>query len=352
MDQRTKKLRSEVKRAPWIAIHWKACREDEVANKLFSLVDEAIFELDPKRSLALGYALVGMANMKKDSHLMSKAAAALGSAFRSVGLLELALSQLHEAEDLAQSCSDCLGNVYKRRALVFDDQGALEQSLAQFDKAFSHFERISERAEKCATLLGRSHICRRLEYNQEGFTNVCQAFGLMTPEMPSRYFIAAAVNSLSLAVATGDSGNLTIAIQLIGDLRAMTKRYREHARTRAILRYVRGLAYDKAGNQKNATRTLENAISTLDRLRMLPEKKTAMADLARIRCKGRQIEPNERSIVRLLDQAIQLETDDEILALLEQARINPTERTILTWRSTLRSYVPSMEPIAESTAIL
>lgn len=352
MDQRTKKLLSDVRRAPWIAAQWKSCREDKVAVKLFPLVDEAIFDRDFKRALALGHAFVGMANSKKDPHLRSKAAAALGSAFRAIGLLDMAIDQLNEAKNLARSCDDCLGNFHKRLAMVFHDKGDFEQALALFDQALAHFERTIDRSEICSVLLGKSHMHGRLRHSSQGFGNARDAIGLMNSEMPFRYFVSAAFNALALAADTGNAENVIEALRMIGDLRTMTKGHREHARTRAILRYVRGLAYDKAGNQKNATRTLENAISTLDRLRMLPEKKTAMADLARIRCKGRQIEPNERSIVRLLDQAIQLETDDEILALLEQARINPTERTILTWRSTLRSYVPSMEPIAESTAIL
>ncbi|NJL28103.1 MAG: hypothetical protein HC897_09485 [Thermoanaerobaculia bacterium] len=179
-----------------------------------------------------------------------------------------------------------------------------------------------------------------------------QATALLRGNMPSRYFVAAAVNALSLAVAIGKTENISAALAIVDAVRFKVRGTRSHSRALPILRWVRGMAFDRIDNAKEAVRSLESAIAALDRLGMIEEKKAAMADLARIRRKGKQVETNDRHILRLIEECLRLEEDVERMKILKRARRDPSEENLFAWRSSVLTCVPMLEPVGESGAIV
>lgn len=352
MEPKIKRLVGEIIRDPWNAVFWPSCHRREVARELISLIDDAIFAAESSRAMEMAQIFRGLAGKIGDAHLQCKAEACLGSVLRSFGLYEHAEAQLRIAERLAGVCDDCLCGVYKRRSAVLAHRRLLDESLILFDRALTHAERANVAMEMCDCLIGQSAVCRFLDRNFEGFESVKKAVGLLKPEMPSRLFVAAAVNALSLAVAIGEEVKISAALALVDDIRSKMYGSRSHSRALPILRWVRGLAFDKLGKTATAVRLIESALPALDRLGMIEEKKAAMADLARIRRKGKQIETNDRHILRLIEECLRLERDIERLEILERARRDPSAENLLAWRSSANTCVPIFEPVGESSAIV
>ncbi len=351
MNQRTKKLLSEVKKDPWIAIEWKACHGNEaLATEFIALIDDAIFEERTVEAIELAQIFRRLARRIKSRHITCQAEACLGSTFRLLGSYRIALDLLREAEHLAGSCDRCLGAICNRLAAVFAHQWEFGEALNQFEQALAHFQRADENKGISEALLGRSAVCRYLNRNTEGLENVTRAVDLMAPGMSPRYHIAAAVNAISLAAACDDRASYEQARCLVDQLREKLKGIPMNARACSILRWVRGLAFEKLGDIKNAVRCIESAISTLDRLHMLEEQKAAMADLARIRRKGKQVETNDRHILRLIEMTLRLESNEQVIQILERAKRDPSQENILAWRAALDARVPNLEVAPESAA--
>lgn len=352
MDAGVKRLISEITKEPWVAVFWPSCQKEKVVRELGRLIDDMIFDHEPLAALEMAEIFRGLSKRIKETHLQCKAEACLGSVFRLLGLYNFAEEQLRYAERLAASCDNCLCEVYKRWAVLFGYKNALDASLDFSDRALVHAEIANVAEETCDCLLSRGATCRLMGRNIEGFENVRRAVGLLSAEMPSRFFVAAAVNALSLAVASGEPSKVSLALTVVEDVRSKTHGSRAHSRALPILRWIRGLAFDKIGNSKEAIRSIEAALPALDRLQMIEEKKAAMADLARIRRKGKQLETNDRHIRRLIEECLRLERDIKRVKILERAKRDPSEENILAWRSSVGSYVPIMEPGVESKAIV
>ncbi len=357
MNQRTKQLIAQIEKDPWIALEWKACHSEEVAEALVEVVDRTIFERDVKKALEYSYALRGLASRIGSDRIVCKAEACLGSTFRILDRYDLAIAQMEHAERLARSCdqhNECLGDVYKRRGTLSFYQYQYDESLSFLNAALTCFEEAPNKQEReiSAVLLLRSGTSRLLGKNREGLRDIQEAVSLMTPTMPSRYFVAAAVNAISLAAACCDEEIYSLALSIADELREKVKGGELHPRVRGVLRWIRGLAFEKLCDQKNAVRCLESAISTFDRLGMVPEQKVAMADLARVRRKGKQRETNDRHILRLIEATLRLDVNEETARILARAKEDPSESNILAWRSALDSYVPNLEPVPEKKAVV
>lgn len=353
VDQQTKQLIGHIKSDPWVAIEWKACHIEKVATAYIDLIDDAIFQRDRVRSLQLAFILRGLSR-KINDRVACKAEACLGSAF---GILlnqfDLAVTQMEQSEAMAGSHDDCLGAVYSRWGLILFYQYQFDDALSYFDDALSRFENLGDEAAMCSALLHRSGTFRMLNKYAEGMESIKTALPLMKSETPSRFFMAAAVNAISLAAASDDTGNYNAALSIVDKLRDEIKgRGGMHSSARGVLRWVRGLAYEKLCDMKNAIRCTESALSTFERRAMREEKKVAMADLARMRRKGKQREVNNRHIRRLIDASLSLDIDEETEAILLRAKRNPSEENILAWRNSLESYVPSLEPEPEKKALV
>lgn len=340
---------------PWRVLQWKSCQKEKeyLASQFVSWIDDALFERDRELVFELSHILLGFSKNidPKSSHVSCKAQLCLGSAFSTVNEFDLAWKKIKNAEALAGTCADCLGNVEKRKGYLSLYQSLFGDSIKSFDQALAHFEGLSDDMEICSTLLCRSATCRYVQKYAEGPRNIERALSLMTAKMPSRFFVTAAVNSISLSAASNDQTHFRFALELIEELRVILKEIRLHSRVRGVLRWVRGLLYDKLGDQRNSIRCVESAVDTFERLGMKEEKRVAMADLARLRRKGKQRETNDRHIKRLIDETLRFELDPKTRDLVRRASHAPTEENILEWRNSLSCYVPSLEPEPEELAI-
>lgn len=352
MDFRTKKLLTEIQKDPWLGMEWTACHEEPIAEMYVILIDDAIFEGDRKKALELAYIFRGVSRRVGSRHIECKSEACLGSAFRFSHLFDLADEQLERARELVGSCHDCQGEVWKRRGAMLYYIAQYEESLGCYHRALGHMEQCGDKFKICDVLLGRAGVYRLLEGNSKGMEDVVRAIDLIFPEMPSRYYIAAAVNAISLAAGSDDEAAYVTAMAIAERLREKMKGIKIHSRVRGIVRWIRGLAFEKLRDITNGVRFLESAISTFERLDMREERKTAMADLARIRRKGKQRETNDRHILRLIEETLRLDVDEETVSILERSRSDPSESNILAWRSALDSYVPNLEPVPEKRAVV
>lgn len=351
MDPRTRQLSRDVRTEPWRAIAWKSCRKEAAGEVLSQMIDDAIFENESTKAFELACVYRGLATVVAGDHVKSKAEACLGSALRSFGRMAEATLQMQQAEKLAGSCDDCLGNVCLRWAVVLCHQRSQEDALKYYARALAHFGRTGNQNGMCRVFLNRSWAHGYFHNAAAGFEDVKRAIGLITPDMPSRCFVTAAVNVLALAVCLGDEAKIKEAVGLVEDLKKLTKGLCVHAKARPMLRWIRGLGHERLGEVKEAVRALESAIRGLERFNMLDEQKAAMADLARIRRMGKQIETNERHIRRLIETCLRLETDPETIKILKRARRNPSIENLLAWRARAPSRIPSMVPAASAGVI-
>ncbi|NJL29072.1 MAG: hypothetical protein HC897_14905 [Thermoanaerobaculia bacterium] len=351
MGSKARQLIRDVRANPWRALTWRSCRDAAAGEVLAQMIDEAIFEMKSLEAIKLACLYQGLAIEIGADHLKCKAEACLGSALRGLGLLEEASQQMQRAEELAAGCDDCLSNLYWRWGVVSCHQMARERGLSLLDRALMHAEKVGD--DRCTTnvLLYRSWAHGYFHNAAAGFEDVKRAIGLITPEMPSRCLLTAAVNVLALAVGLGDEAEIRAAVRMIEELKTLAKGLQAHAKARPMLRWIRGLGYEKQGDVKEAVRALESAIRGLERFEMLTEKKAAMADLARIRRKGKQLETNDRHIRRLIEECLRLEQDPATVKVLERARREPSEQNLLAWRFKLPSRVPALEPVPSAGVI-
>jgi tetratricopeptide (TPR) repeat protein len=344
MELRTRQLIRDVRANPWRAISWKSCRKEAAGEALSQMIDDAIFEKELLQAFELACIYRGLAKEIANHHIKCKSEACLGSVLRSLGHLNEATLQMQRAEQLAGSCDDCLGSVYWRWAVLLCHQRSQEETLKYYDRSLMHLESIGDRVSMCRVFVNRSWACGCFHLAAEGFGNVKRGIDLIAGELPPRIFVTAGVNALASAVSLESKEKVVEALEMIERLKKETKGLHIHAKVRPMLRWIRGLAYEKLGDIKNAVRAIEYAISGLDRFGMIDEKKAAMADLARIRRKGKQLETNDRHIRRLIEECLRLEQDPEILKTLERARREPSEENLLAWRTKLDSRVPCLEP--------
>lgn len=351
MDSRTRQLIRDVRANPWRALTWRSCRKEAAGEVLAQMIDEAIFEMESLGAIRLACIYQGLALEVGGDHVKCKAEACLGSALRSLGLLEAAAQRMQRAEELAAGCDDCLGNLYWRWGVVSCHQMAPEHGLSLLDRALVHAEKAGD--DRCVSnvLLYRSWAHGFFDMYAAGFEDVKRAIGLIKPDMPSRCFVTAAVNVLALAVCLGDEAKVKAAVRMVEDLKTLTKGLYIHAKVRPMLRWIRGLGHEQLGEVKEAVRALESAIHGLERFGMLAEQKAAMADLARIRRMGKQLETNDRHIRRLVELCLRLETDPETIEILKRARRDPSIENLHAWRSRMPSRVPAMQPPASAGVI-
>ncbi len=351
VDRSTSHLIGHIRSDPWLVIEWKACRNETIANAYIDLIDEAIFERDREEALQGAFTLRGLSR-RINEHIACKAEACLGSAFCISGLSDLAFKQMNKALRLAGTCDDCLGTVNRRWGAILSDHCQYKEALKRLDKALMHFERINNNAEICLVLIARSGVFRFLDRSTEGMKSLSRALPLIEDGAPARRFVAAAVNAISLAAISDKRKEYGAALEIAEQLRSKIKGGRIHSSARGIIRWIRGLCFEKLCDTKNAIRCIESALSTFERRAMMPEAKVAMADLARIRRKGKQREVNDRHILRLIEATLRLDVDEEVEKILRRAKEDPSEQNILAWRDALHSYMPNLEPFPEEKAFV
>ncbi len=265
-----------------------------------------------------------------DHHMICRASAALGSAFRLAGCYDLSREKMKEAKLAAGRCLSCIAEVERRWAVLNLYENRYEESLQQLNLAADTFESLSKRADLAKVLVTRGIVWWKLGQPEKALADEHAAIDNFSDDMPSFYYISAMLNATAFSL---ENDHAEMTLQAIQHLREVLKGVAGCSRVRVLVRWVRGLLLKKMGRLKSAAELLESAESGMIRLSMKPELRALYADLAGTK-------KREDAIVRVAKKALKIEASEEVCLAIQRVVRDPTPTNVVAWRSALDSPFP------------
>ncbi|MCP4556341.1 MAG: hypothetical protein GY836_13045 [Herbaspirillum sp.] len=244
----------------------------------FDWCDDNAFDA-PDLAVKRASVAVELAEKTNSRHLTCRAMGVLVSGHRMVSEFEEAKRVLKEALALADGCSCCLCDLYRRKGLLHLYQSENEEAHRFFNAAITEYEKVDDYDGVGRALVSRGISHFYLASVDAALADEDRALQLLSSESPQIYHLAA-LNNIAGFLALGDDHHFFRASQHLASFRETLKGVVGFSSVRVRLRWIDGLILARLGDYRPAVQMLENAQGALIRLRQDPEVVAISADLA------------------------------------------------------------------------
>ncbi len=303
-------LLTKTLRDPYYALTNKDCHTHTFGVLFFEQCSEKIFG-DPNSALELSFLARQLATRIRDPHLLTKATAMLGSAYRTEEMYGRADQFINEAETLADDCTDCLAEVSRRRGVNLYYQRRFDEMCDALAFSLQRYQKLDDQEG-----IGRVLVLRGPAYWQMGQTDRAleqEKKGLrhFSAHTPSRYYIAGMVNIACFLADPKEPVEEKLqqqrfdeALQYLQDVRNELKGHkRQHEHVRVHLRWIEGLIC-AVKDRRRAFRLLISARNGAKRLGLHSEYLAVSADLAKLYKTGTP-RRNDDQVIEIATQCLE-----------------------------------------------
>ncbi|MCP4549749.1 MAG: hypothetical protein GY835_25115 [bacterium] len=279
----------------------------------FDWCDENAFDA-PNLAVKRASMAVEIAEKTNDRHLVCRAMGLLVSGHRMVSEFEEARIVLNNALALAEGCSCCLCDLYRRKGLLHLYQADNEEAHKFFNLAIAEYKNIEDTDGVGRTLVSRGISHFYLVGVDEALADEDRALQLLSSETPQIFHLAA-LNNIAGFLALGDERHFSRVSQHLANFREKLKGVDGFSSVRVRLRWIDGLVLARIGEYRRAIQMLENAQGALLRLRQDPEVVAISADLSRLYYE----KENYRAINRVASKCLRtIDVQGKVRSLLER----------------------------------
>ncbi len=341
-------LLTKTLRDPYYVLTNRDCQTRTFGGLFFEQCSERIFN-DPNTAFELSFLARQLATRIRDPHLLTKATAMLGSAYRTEELYDRAKQFLGEAETLAADCTDCLAEVSRRRGVNLYYQRRFAEMCDALAFSFRCYEQLDDQDG-----MGRVLILRGPGYWQMGETERAleqekEGLRLFSAHTPSRYYIAGMVNIACFLADPKEpvaeklqQQRFDEALQYLQIIRDELKGHkRQHEHVRVHLRWIEGLIC-AVRDRRRAFRLLISARNGAKRLGLHSEYLAISADLAKLYKTGTP-RTNDDQVIGIATECLEcVHTTDKEENLLQTLCFDPQVATIEKLRGAVACRVPAL----------
>ncbi len=276
----TRRLLTKAKQNPYRVVVERKFLDKPFCRAFCDWCAEESFNF-PKEAVSRALLAVELANKIDDSHLSCRALGLLASAHFIASHHTDANQLLDDAEEIANECSCCLSEVFRRRGVFLQHKGEMAEALSLLDMAAAECQKIQDMDGIGRVEVNRGVSLKHLGRDDEALSSQRRALILLSPSSPKIFHLAALVN-IGYITATGENYQFALAAQHLNEFRAHLRGVTGFTRIRISLSWIDGLVHARLKERKKALQMLRKARKALIRLREDQDAIAITADIAKL----------------------------------------------------------------------
>jgi tetratricopeptide (TPR) repeat protein len=332
---------------PYYVIVNRSCHTPEFCYEFIDQFNEITFDR-PDQSLERAFVVRKLAELTRDSHLVSKSFSVLATAYRTEGLPAPKVDSLIAmALDLAADCPRCLAEALRRKGIIYLYRKEFQEGCRHLSSAIDYSKEVGNNDGVARALISRGVGFYSLGHIDEAILDEERALELLSVRSPSRYYISILINVAAILILAKEQDRpkkermLDDTLEILDRLAEILKgQKRRHERVRVIMRWIRGLIHAAKGERRTAFRLLFSARSGIERLGMRAEILAISADLAKLY----KLSPrdNDDQVILLAERCLRAYPDWDGRGILHRLQRTPDVGVIEEMRRATGCRIPSL----------